>query len=160
MGREEVYKDVIPEGLEFMNGSVRLADTGANDFNYNDETKTLTVTESMEGITLALVGGGAIPTSLTAGQTIQIQATYVITAADVNAGNTITNEVTVKLGDLEKKGEDTITTEPENPHVTVTKVTTSTPANGTAYTLGETITYRITVLNDGGQDLTEGSSYA
>ena len=41
--RNAVITDVIPEGLEFMNGSVRLADTGANDFNYNDETKTLTI---------------------------------------------------------------------------------------------------------------------
>ena len=41
--RNAVITDVIPEGLEFMNGSVRLDDTGANDFNYNDETKTLTI---------------------------------------------------------------------------------------------------------------------
>lgn len=41
--RNAVITDVIPDGLEFMNGSVRLDDTGANDFNYNDETKTLTI---------------------------------------------------------------------------------------------------------------------
>ena len=40
-------------------------------------------------------------------------------------------------------------TDHPNGHLTVTKETTSTPANGEAYALGETITYKITAANDG-----------
>ena len=46
--------------------------------------------------------------------------------------------------------------DPEDPngHLTVTKATTSRPANGTAYIIGETITYEITVTNDGNLTIT------
>ena len=40
-------------------------------------------------------------------------------------------------------------TDDRNPHMTVTKETISTPANGTAYVLGEIIEYKVVVKNDG-----------
>lgn len=47
------------------------------------------------------------------------------------------------------EGEKTVTTEESNPHITVTKETTSTPKNGETYALGEEITYKITAKNTG-----------
>ena len=41
-----------------------------------------------------------------------------------------------------------------NPHLTLTKETTSTPANGETYALNETITYEIIVTNDGNLTVT------
>ena len=48
-----------------------------------------------------------------------------------------------------------VATEDKNPHLKVEKVTISTPANGETYALGETITYRITVTNDGNLSISD-----
>ena len=117
--------------------------------NIYDEEKTLTVTEAA-GMTIV----GTVPETLAAGEKITIKVQHVVTEADILAGS-IKNEVTVKIGDLEKKGDDTVDTEDKNSHLTVVKTTTSTPANGTAYALGETITYAITATNDGNVTLTD-----
>ena len=76
--------------------------------NIYDEEKTLTVTEA-EGMTIT--EPTELPKTLQAGEELTITVTHVVTAADVEAGK-ITNNVTVKLGDLEKPGDDTIETEP------------------------------------------------
>ena len=52
-------------------------------------------------------------------------------------------------------GEEEDETEDKNGHLTINKETTSTPANGTGYALGETITYKITVVNDGNLTITD-----
>ncbi len=75
--------------------------------NIYDEVKTLTVTEA-EGMTII----GEVPATLTAGQTVEIKVQHVVTAEDAAKG-TIKNEVTVKIGDLEKKGDDTVETVPQ-----------------------------------------------
>ena len=116
--------------------------------NIYDEDKTLTVTEK-DDVTL-----GTYPTTLTPGQTITITATHVITETDILAGE-YKNEVTAKLGDLEKEGDDTVVTEDKDGHLTITKVTTSEPENGESYALGETITYKITATNDGNLTITD-----
>ena len=72
--------------------------------NIYDEEKSLVVTEK-EGVVLS-----SYPATLTPGQEITITATHVVTAGDV-AATEYTNEVTVKLGDLEKHGDDTVKTE-------------------------------------------------
>jgi hypothetical protein len=94
--------------------------------NIYDETKTLTVTEA-PGMTIV----GTVPATLTAGQEIQIRVQHVVTAADAAAGN-IKNEVTVKIGDLEKKGEDTVTT--AQIPITVTAASATKEYDGTALT--------------------------
>ena len=116
--------------------------------NIYDEDKTLTVTEK-DDVTL-----GTYPTTLTPGQTITITATHVITETDILAGE-YKNEVTAKLGDREKEGDDTVVTEDKDGHLTITKVTTSEPENGESYALGETITYKITATNDGNLTITD-----
>jgi uncharacterized repeat protein (TIGR01451 family) len=50
-------------------------------------------------------------------------------------------------------GEVTNETEKSQPHLTLTKTTTSTPQNKDGYTKGETITYRIKAENDGNVEL-------
>ena len=94
--------------------------------NIYDETKTLTVTEA-EGMKIV----GNVPKTLNAGQEITIKVQHVVTAADVAAKN-IRNEVTVKIGDLEKKGEDTVDTEPIR--LTITAATDTKVYDGTALT--------------------------
>ncbi len=85
---------------------------------------------------------------------------YKVTQQDVNKGK-VTNVATVDKVD-DPTPDDPTDPDPEvtpgkeevditktNPSVTVTKKTTSTPKDGKAYQLGETITYEITVKNDG-----------
>ena len=85
---------------------------------------------------------------------------YKVTQQDVNKGK-VTNVATVNKVD-DPTPDDPTDPDPEvtpgkeevditktNPSVTVTKKTTSTPKDGKAYQLGETITYEITVKNDG-----------
>ncbi|MBR0514889.1 MAG: MucBP domain-containing protein, partial [Clostridia bacterium] len=74
--------------------------------NIYNEVKSLTVTEA-EGMEIE----DEVPQTLDAGQQITITVKHVVTAADV-AAKSIKNEVTVQIGDLEKKGEDTVATDP------------------------------------------------
>ena len=109
--------------------------------------KSLTIEESAN---MTIVG--EVPSTLGPGDTFTIQATHVVTADDTTAGS-ITNNVKVTLGDLEKQAEDEVVLT-DIGHLTITKIETSTPANGETYVLDETIAYKITVKNDGGVPIT------
>lgn len=85
---------------------------------------------------------------------------YKVTQKDVNAGK-VTNVATVaKVDDPTPNdptdpnpgvtpGKEEVEITKTNPSITVTKKTTSTPKDGKAYKLNETISYEITVKNDG-----------
>ena len=80
--------------------------------------------------------------------------TYEVQESDL--GKTVVNTATAEgnvSDDPENPTKDTDTeetpTDNRNPHLTVKKETTSEPANGTAYVLGEVIKYTVTVTNDG-----------
>ena len=47
---------------------------------------------------------------------------------------------------VSKEDTETVETEISNPHLTVVKETTSAPANGESYVLGETISYKVCLL--------------
>ena len=84
---------------------------------------------------------------------------YTVTEADIIEGQ-IVNHATAtgkdpSGNDVTGKGDKTVETEPSNPHITVTKETTSTPKNGKTYALGEKITYKITAKNTGNLTLTD-----
>ena len=89
-----------------------------------------------------------------AGKTVNTTATYTITEADILAGG-FTNTVTATVQDLDKTAEATAAVEAPNGHLTIEKETTSEPENGATYALGETITYKVTVINDGNLTITD-----
>ena len=96
--------------------------------------------------------------SLKAGEEKIFTTAYTVTEQDVLAGK-IVNVATVKGTDengktVENETTKELVTEQKNSHLTVTKTTTSTPADGKAYSVGEKITYIITVTNDGNVTVT------
>ena len=118
---------------------------------YNVE-KVATVTE-LEGVDLyngetKLESPAKI--TMKAGEKITLTAKHVITEEDILAGEFV-NKVTVKFdGGIEPTDEDKpVPTEKKNGHITITKDTTSKPADEKGYVIGETISYEITVENDG-----------
>ncbi len=111
--------------------------------------KNITITEQ-EGVTIT---GPAEFENVAPGMTVTTTATYKVTEEDIKAG-TFKNTAKANFGDVEFPGDKEIDIEDPKPALTVNKVTTSTPTNGTAYALGETITYKITVTNTGNVTLT------
>ena len=114
--------------------------------NGNVTISNITVTDEMTGL------NETIPT-LAVGEEKTFTTTHKVTEADILKGK-ILNVATAKGTDpkgnpVEKDDTKEIDTEPKNAHVTLEKETTSTPADGKAYVIGEKITYQITVTNDG-----------
>ena len=119
--------------------------------NIYNEAKTITISEQ-EGVTIT---GQSVFENVAPGEKVTTTAEYVVTEADLLAG-TFTNKVTASFdGGKDFENTDTVDDfEDTNGHLTITKDTTSTPANGEAYALGETITYKIIAANDGNLTLT------
>ncbi|MDO5334672.1 MAG: hypothetical protein Q4F23_01145, partial [Coriobacteriia bacterium] len=82
------------------------------------------------------------------GAIVSTTARYTITEDDILAGSFV-NTVTVSFGDKAYAADDTVDVVEVNPELDVTKNTVSAPANGSAYQLGEIITYKTTVTNTG-----------
>ena len=118
----------------------------------NDGNLTITDIEVKDDLT----GDTWKLASLEPGESKAYTTDYTVTEADVLAGKVLNvATATGKSPDPDEPdvpvtpGEDPEPTDPKNGHLTVEKVTTSTPENGKTYALGETITYKITVKNDG-----------
>ena len=119
--------------------------------NIYDEAKTITLAEQ-EGVTL----DKAVFENVQPGAEITATATYTVTEADIVNG-TFTNNVTARFSGVDKEytGTDTVDKfEDPNPHMTITKTTKDVEKNH-IYKLGETISYVITVKNDGNLTLTD-----
>ncbi|WP_304583225.1 DUF7507 domain-containing protein [Aristaeella hokkaidonensis] len=116
--------------------------------NIYDDIVTIKLIE-IEGVTLAKdTFEGVEP-----GAEITTTATYTITEADILAGS-FTNTVTARVVEKEWSANASVKVEDPNGHLTVIKETTSeTPEGG--YKLGETVTYKITVVNDGNLTITD-----
>ena len=115
---------------------------------------------------------GEIPTygTLAVNEKKSFTVEYIVTEADLLKGS-INNKVTAKADEIEytyyegetektgkatPKGEAEVTDRTDDAKASTisTKTTTSTPANGKGYALGETITYDIVVTNDGNLTVT------
>ncbi len=147
------------------------ADAPANGTAYElGETVTYSITAANDGnltltdivVTDELTGDTWTVDSLVPGASESFTATHVVTEADILAGSVV--NVATATGtspDPEEPdvpvtpGTEEIQTETKDGHLTIAKTTTSTPANGTAYELGETITYSITAANDGNLTITD-----
>ena len=117
--------------------------------NIYQDAQTITLDE-IEGVTLEKKEFADVEP----GGTIETTASYTITNADIVNGS-FTNTVTAHVGNTTKTADATVNTVKYEPHLTVTKTTTSRPANGEKYGLGETITYKINVINDGNVTITD-----
>ena len=104
--------------------------------------------------------------TLKVGESATAHFTYTVTEADILNGS-ITNTATATgnspapTTDPDKPqhitpgtGDKTTPVDESNPHMTVNKTTTSTPADGALYQEGETITYQVVVTNDGNLTIT------
>ncbi|MBR0465083.1 MAG: DUF11 domain-containing protein [Clostridia bacterium] len=122
--------------------------------------KDIVVTDELEGIEIQsgegyeVEGSTAKIAEMKPEAKVEITATYTVTSDDILAGsvkNTATGtgtdpegeDPTVDPGEKEDPTEDLDTT------LTVNKTISNEPADGEAFTLGETIEYTITVTNDG-----------
>ena len=115
--------------------------------NIYDEAKTITIIEQ-DGVTIT---GNDVFEDVAPGEVVTTTATYTVTEEDILNGS-FTNTVTAKFSDENKDYEKDDTVDKfEDPagHLTVTKETTSKPANGKTYALGETIIYKVVAVNDG-----------
>ncbi len=119
--------------------------------NVYNTAKTMTL-EEIEGVTLSQ----STFENVQPGATVSAIATYAITEADILSG-TFVNTITVKFSGEDKSyvNTDEVDVDKANAHLAVTKTTTSEPENKAAYKLGEAITYRITVANDGNLTITD-----
>ncbi len=121
--------------------------TAKNDGNLT--VKDITVTDELTGDEWTIA-------SLAPDESKEFTTSYAVTEADVLKGEVL-NVATAKGTSPDPKtpdvpvdpGKDPEPTEEKKGHITIEKVTTSTPMNGEAYVPGEEITYEITVKNDG-----------
>ena len=120
--------------------------------NIYNEAKTITITEQA-GVTIT---GDSVFENVQPGDMVETTATYEVTDADIVRGS-FSNTVSVSYSGGTTIDQTDVVDDIEEPngHLTLTKETTSTPANGAAYALGETITYEIRALNDGNLTLTD-----
>ena len=116
--------------------------------NIYDEAKDITLTE-IDGVTLETDKFSSVEP----GATVETTASYEIKEEDILAGS-FTNTVTAEVGNITKQATATAGTAAKNGHLTVEKVTTSTAPEG-GYTVGSTIKYKITVVNDGNLTITD-----
>ena len=130
------------EGTYGLGETVEFTITATNIY---DDACTMTFVEQ-DGVEIA---GQAVFENVEPGATVSTTARYTVTEADILAGG-FTNTVTVSFeGGKDFEGDDDVVVDDPETHLTVTKVTTSQPFEGNAYTLDETITYEVTVTNDG-----------
>lgn len=113
--------------------------------NIYDAPKTMTIVEQ-DGVEIT---GQSVFENVEPGATVTTAARYTVRKADILAGG-FTNIATVEFADGPGfPGKDDVDVEESNAHLTVSKSTTSKPAEGEVYKLGETLTYEVTVTNDG-----------
>lgn len=113
------------------------------------EAKTITLTE-VDSVTLSQ----SVFEDVSSGGRVDTTAIYTMTEADILSGS-FTNTVTAQLGNITKTAQAAAEAEEPVSHLTVTLMTTSTPADEYAYVVGETATFELEVINDGNLTITQ-----
>jgi len=145
--KETTSKATAESGKYALGEEITYKITAKNDGN-------LTITDIT--VTDELTGDEWTIASLAPNASEEFTAKYVVTEADILAGevlNVATGKGTSPDPDEPEvpvePGEDPEPTEDVNASMTVEKKATSTPANGESYALGETVSYEIVVTNTG-----------
>ena len=154
---EKETTSTAPAGGYALGDKITYKITVTNDGNV--VIKGITLTDTVEGYDAKDISKDLDNKTLAPKETATATFEHVVTEQDIIAGK-VANEATAsgsdndgdKPGVTPGKTEDD--TEDPNPHITITKETTSTPASGGKYALGETIAYKITAKNDGNLTLT------
>ena len=84
---------------------------------------------------------------------VAIEETYIVSQADINAQEPIYNKVTATYRGEKKEAEALVSVVEADKTYKLEKITTSKPANGEFYVLGETIWYSVAVVNEGNVSL-------
>ena len=139
--------------------------------NIYDDVRTI-ILQEQDGVAFEDGADSVTFENVKPGETISAKAVHVVTAADIEAGeysNTV-KAVFKKVGGSEPGGNpdepggnpdepgktwEASDTEDDFAHMTISKEVTSNPKNGSKYVAGETVTYLITVTNDGTVTLKE-----
>ena len=145
--KETTSKAAAEDGKYALGEKITYKITALNDGN-------LTITDIT--VTDELTGDEWTIDSLAPNASKEFTTSYKVTEADILAGEVL-NVATAKgtSPDPDKTdvpvepGKDPEPTEDKNDHMTVTKTTTSKPANTEGYLVGEKIEYQIVVTNDG-----------
>jgi hypothetical protein len=141
-------------GLVYVLGEeIAYTITVTNDGNLTITNITVNDTKTGDSWTIPSLAPGAAQT---------FNTTYTVAEADILTGRVL--NVATATGTSPDPDEPSVPvipgtkedpTETKNSHLTLEKVTTSTPANGSYYTLGEAISYSITVTNDGNMTISD-----
>ncbi|MFK0259627.1 isopeptide-forming domain-containing fimbrial protein [Streptomyces sp. NPDC090445] len=157
-----VLTDVIPQGTTYLPGSLRIVDgpnTGVksdapgDDQAYYDTRANKVVFHLGNGASAA--AGGSLPNTATlpAGTTVEYRVTIDRAAAGRQISNTATASYENRLGDTPERL--TATSDEEATQVKpAADLTVAKAADATTVTVGQTVTYRITVRNTGPNDAT------
>ncbi|WP_031031178.1 isopeptide-forming domain-containing fimbrial protein [Streptomyces sp. NRRL WC-3725] len=157
-----ILSDVIPPGTTYLPGSLRIVDgpnAGAksdaqgDDQAYYDAAANKVVFHLGDGASAA--AGGSLPSTetLPAGTTVEYRAVIDRASGGKQISNTATASYDNRLGDtpepLTSTSNEQVTQVKPAADLTVTKA-----ADATTVTVGQTVTYRITVHNTGPNDAT------
>ncbi|MFE1196134.1 isopeptide-forming domain-containing fimbrial protein [Streptomyces olivaceoviridis] len=157
-----VLTDTVPEGTTYLPGSLRIvdgpnagpkSDAKGDDQAYYDAAANQVVFHL--GNRATAVAGGSLPSTETqpAGTTVE----YRVTIDRASGGKQISNTATASYEDRLGATPESLTAT-SNEQVTQVKpaadLTVAKAADATTVTVGQTVTYRITVLNTGPNDAT------
>ena len=155
----EVYRlgEVIEYRITLKNeGNVTLTDILVTDSRIAADQMTFT---AEEGITFE----NGIINTMAPGDVVVLDYSVEVTEALIlESGDTVINSAKAETVDpddpdlpIDPEDEVEVDVDEPNGHLTITKNTTSTPADGEAYVLGEEIEYEIIVENDGNLTITD-----